>query len=192
MQAWCRVTPGGGNPRESATENRPPMRAWVRVKRWGKSPPRGWQQARQGKPHQEQCRIGIARGAIRRAACAPADPGWQLDPVSNGGTRGMVIHGAARPPDRTRLTGHPRKLTGTRAARPAFGHATRRLLTRRLLQQQQRFLPVCRAAAGKALGVSGNSCYLGRSFMARFSEEDGPCYGTLTISALPLRSRLNS
>ena len=33
----------------------------VRVKRWGKSPPRGWQQARHGKPHQEQRRIGIAR-----------------------------------------------------------------------------------------------------------------------------------
>ncbi len=38
----CRITSGGGDPRESATENRPP--AWLartaRVKRWGKSPPR--------------------------------------------------------------------------------------------------------------------------------------------------------
>ena len=63
----CRVTPGGGNPRESATENRPPCNprlriARVRVKRWGKSPPRDWQQDRHGKPHREQCRIGIARG----------------------------------------------------------------------------------------------------------------------------------
>lgn len=64
---WCRVTPGWGNPRESATENRPPLRpyginATVRVKRWSKSPPRDWQQDRHGKPHQEQCQIGTARG----------------------------------------------------------------------------------------------------------------------------------
>ena len=44
MKKGCRVTPGGGNPRESATENRPPRlqlaAGGVRVKRWGKSPPR--------------------------------------------------------------------------------------------------------------------------------------------------------
>lgn len=68
MRQWCRVTPGGGDPRESATENRPPIPGWVRVKRWGKSPPGGWQQRPHGKPHQEQCRIGIARGFARRAA----------------------------------------------------------------------------------------------------------------------------
>ncbi len=35
------VTPTGGNPRERATENRPPVVTMppVRVKRWGKSPP---------------------------------------------------------------------------------------------------------------------------------------------------------
>jgi len=38
----CRVTPGGGNPRESATENSLLRPAGVRVKRWGKSPPRDW------------------------------------------------------------------------------------------------------------------------------------------------------
>ena len=68
MRQRCRVTPGGGNPRESATENRPPLSAAARVKRWGKSPPGGWQQTPHGKPHREQCRIGTARGAIRRAA----------------------------------------------------------------------------------------------------------------------------
>ncbi len=57
----CRVTPGRGNPRDSATENRPPLSAKVRVKRWGKSPPRPWQQGRHGKPHREQCQIGTAR-----------------------------------------------------------------------------------------------------------------------------------
>ena len=68
----CRVTPGRGNPTESATENKPPSRRtfWpcsptVRVKRWGKSPPGGWQQPPHGKPHREQCRIGTLRGFDR-------------------------------------------------------------------------------------------------------------------------------
>lgn len=34
----------------------------VRVKGWGKSPPRDWQQERHGKPHREQDRIGTVRG----------------------------------------------------------------------------------------------------------------------------------
>ncbi|SDW73122.1 hypothetical protein SAMN04488238_103206 [Roseicitreum antarcticum] len=46
MKEGCRVTPGRGNPRESATENRRPHRpgnrSGVTVKRWGKSPPRAW------------------------------------------------------------------------------------------------------------------------------------------------------
>ena len=63
--------PGGGNLRESATEN---SLLWcqgfthggsrVMVKRWGKSPPRTWQQGRYGKPHPEQCRIGASRGLV--------------------------------------------------------------------------------------------------------------------------------
>lgn len=69
------------------------------VKRWGKSPPRDWQQDRHGKPHPEQCRIGASRGAgpgpwsgIPPQGCfSPRGPGWQLDPVGNGGARGMVI-----------------------------------------------------------------------------------------------------
>ena len=40
----CRLTAGGGDPRESATESKPPGKAFarrrVRVKGWGKSPPR--------------------------------------------------------------------------------------------------------------------------------------------------------
>ena len=63
----CRVMPGRGNPTESATENKPPVTPQlaldcrqVRVKRWGKSPPRGWQQRRHGKPHLEQRQIGTA------------------------------------------------------------------------------------------------------------------------------------
>jgi len=66
MKQRCRVMPGRGNPRESATENRPPARSLaiyrVRVKRWGKSPPRDGQPDRHGKPHREQCQIGASRG----------------------------------------------------------------------------------------------------------------------------------
>ncbi len=58
----CRVIPGRGNPRESATENRPPGHCGLaRVKRWGKSPPQDGQPDWHGKPHPEQCRIGTSR-----------------------------------------------------------------------------------------------------------------------------------
>jgi hypothetical protein len=60
----CRVMPGGGDPRESATESKPPDRSGqVRVKGCGKSAPRAWQQERHGKPHREQDQIGTARPA---------------------------------------------------------------------------------------------------------------------------------
>ena len=57
----CRVIPGRGNPTDSATENRLLRSAGEKVKRWGKSPPPGWQQTGHGKPHREQCQIGTAR-----------------------------------------------------------------------------------------------------------------------------------
>jgi hypothetical protein len=59
----CRITSGGGDPRESATESRPPSSSEVRVKGWGKSPPRTWRHGRHGKPHREQDRIGMTRTA---------------------------------------------------------------------------------------------------------------------------------
>ncbi len=68
LRQRCRVTPGRGNPTESATENRPPFEVraadlrGVRVKRWGKSPPQRRQRLWHGKPHREQCRIGPPRG----------------------------------------------------------------------------------------------------------------------------------
>src|SRR5690606_24557681 len=42
--AGCQVTPGGREPTESATENKPPKHREMpaRVKRCGKSAPRGW------------------------------------------------------------------------------------------------------------------------------------------------------
>jgi hypothetical protein len=88
----CRVTPGGGNPRESATENEtagPPGQA--RVKRWGKSPPRTGQPGRQGKPHREQCRIGTSRRETGRAASARKS--------------GLAAPGRGRP--RSQRNGHP-------------------------------------------------------------------------------------
>ena len=108
MKQGCRVTPGGGNPRESATEKSLPWVSMVRVKRWGKSPPRTGQPGRHGKPHPEQCRIGASRGKVRRPGATPPEtsardasaqerPGWQLDPASNSGARGMVIQGGKPP-----------------------------------------------------------------------------------------------
>ena len=64
LKQRCRVTPGRGNPTESATEMKPPCSGMVRMKRWGKSPPRPWQQGRHGKPHREQCQIGPPRGPV--------------------------------------------------------------------------------------------------------------------------------
>lgn len=67
------------------------------VKRWGKSPPRDWQQDRHGKPHPEQCQIGASRGGrsrkgYRPQGCQrPRGPGWQLDRRGDTVGRGMVI-----------------------------------------------------------------------------------------------------
>ena len=117
----CRVTPGGGNPRESATENSLLRPAGVRVKRWGKSPPRDWQQDRHGKPHREQCRIGIARGGrfgrelrdTARRPPWPRDPGWQLDACRQRHAK-RNGHPAPQGVDRIRLTGPPRIIEACR------------------------------------------------------------------------------
>ena len=55
-----RGQPQGKRHREETAFCGPPQA--VMVKRWGKSPPRDWQQDRHGKPHPEQCRIGASRG----------------------------------------------------------------------------------------------------------------------------------
>ena len=97
MRQGCRVTPGWGNPRESATENRPPCICMVRVKRWGKSPPRDGQPDRHGKPHPEQCRIGISRGH---------DPDNRISPQGRLSPRSGL---AARPclQRQGQMNGHP-------------------------------------------------------------------------------------
>ena len=61
----CRVIPGGGDPRESATESKPPVKndlvlRLARVKGCGKSAPRFRQRRWQGKPHREQDQIEVA------------------------------------------------------------------------------------------------------------------------------------
>lgn len=53
MRCW--ITSSRGDPRESATENIPPI--LVRVKRCGKSTPRFQRWKRHGKPHLEQDQI---------------------------------------------------------------------------------------------------------------------------------------
>jgi hypothetical protein len=110
-RAVRRVTPGRGNPTESGTENIPPdfalrvasgrpsglpavarrspqgsgERRRVRVKRCGKSAPRGRQRTWQAKPRTEQDQIG------RRSRTArPKPPGRLLEAVSNAGPRGMI------------------------------------------------------------------------------------------------------
>jgi hypothetical protein len=94
----CRVTPGGGDPRDSATERTPPLprhagRA-ARVKRCGKSAPRRRQRRRQGKPHREQDQVGAA-GAANRSAASGGPPrrrsGRSHEALGDGRPRGMAI-----------------------------------------------------------------------------------------------------
>jgi hypothetical protein len=95
--------PDGQRHREQTAPGAP----GVRVKRWGKSPPRDGQPDRHGKPHREQCRIGAPRGRVRRAASTQG-PG--LAARSRRRRRDQRNgHPGVRAPDRIRLTGHPRK-----------------------------------------------------------------------------------
>ena len=105
----CRITSGGGDPRESATENKPPpgLAPAARVKRCGKSAPRAWRHERHGKPHREQDRIGAMRGSRTLDPSLDHRPGWLLEAAGDGRPRGMAItrRGVPAAPYRTRLTG---------------------------------------------------------------------------------------
>src|ERR1700760_4511414 len=114
----CRITSGGGDPRDSATENEPPalrrkLRRRVRVKRCGKSAPRVRQRKRHGKPHREQNRIGTATRAVRESEntagqCQARRPGRLLEAMCKHGPRGMAVTYHLRKqavPYKTRLTG---------------------------------------------------------------------------------------
>ena len=94
-----RVTPAGGDPRDSATESKPPLRFGVeaRVKGWGKSPPRTGQPGRHGKPRLEQDRIGMSRGFRAAGRRWPRRPGRSREPLGNGRSRGMIVASTGRP-----------------------------------------------------------------------------------------------
>jgi hypothetical protein len=85
QRAGCRITPGGGNPKESATEIKPPPLLAVRVKRRGKSSPVPMVTWESGKPHPEQDQIGK-----RLRMARPMLPGWLLEIASNCSPRGMI------------------------------------------------------------------------------------------------------
>src|SRR5262249_6952485 len=87
-----------GEPRDSATESKPPIpvRREVRGKGGGKSARRSWNQGRHGKPRLEQDRIGtgaepILREKFGRRAIA-LRPGWLREAIREGRPRGMVAY----------------------------------------------------------------------------------------------------
>ncbi len=117
IRATRLVTPGGcarkGAATESATENRPPVRnaplrriegkpceppqsavRMARVKRWGKSPPPGWQRSGHGKPRVEQGQIGGEGwpGPMQRFRKKPLrrPSGRLLESRSDSGPRRMI------------------------------------------------------------------------------------------------------
>ena len=103
----CRVTPGGGDPRESATEthrlpaSRKAGRA-ARVKWCGKSAPRRRQRRRQGKPHREQDQVGMAG---RKAGGVSAPPSGSVARGARQRASQRNGHPSSRDGDRTRLIG---------------------------------------------------------------------------------------
>ena len=94
----CRLTAGGGDLRDSATENKPPVQdrsrasrpvPRVRAKRCGKSAPRAWQQGRHGKPHREQDRIGAA-ATVKGLAARDESQGYSRPAARVGRERRVV------------------------------------------------------------------------------------------------------
>ena len=115
-----RGQPQGKRHREESAPVPRPYRgeAGVRVKRWGKSPPRTGQPGRHGKPHPEQCRIGASRGKVRvhSAMRCRRPPQGRLSPEARVGSLTPPATAVAEewsskggnPRNRIRLTGHPR------------------------------------------------------------------------------------
>src|SRR5271165_6195346 len=106
-----RITSGGGDPRETATESKPPRcgrKAFgARVKGCGKSAPRRRQRRRHGKPRREQNRIGATRGFARGAfSVGPvARVGCLRRPATGVPEEWPSRRGDEPRPYRTRLTG---------------------------------------------------------------------------------------
>ncbi len=119
-----------GSLRESATESRPPPACpGVRMKGWGKSPPRPQQCGRHGKPHREQDQEGVARRFLRQ-------------PVSRPATRvGRAKRSARTVPDEW----PSRRVLGPGATEPG-------------LQAGWRFLFRIRPRASRIAGAAGAAC----------------------------------
>ncbi len=156
MERRCRITSGGGDPRDSATESRPPRiglgRSAVRVKGCGKSAPRTRQRGRHGKPHREQNRIGATRRTSRsaRPSLQARRPGWLLEAVGNDRPRGMAATSGDREvpgPYRTRLIGRliPSPFPRRRAPRPVFATPSIRAGSRRCRRRRVPITPALHA-----------------------------------------------
>jgi len=110
MEIRCQLTAGGGDPRESATESKPPDRAshQERVKGCGKSAPVLQQCGTHGKPHREQNLIGMVGRMLRHCRQAgfraTIRVGCRRRPAT--GVPDEWPSSAVRRMDRTRLTGH--------------------------------------------------------------------------------------
>ena len=141
METRCRITSGGGDPRESATETKPPRATGARVKRCGKSAPRTRQRGRHGKPHQEQDRIGATRVLASKARFQPCRPGWLLEAAGNGRPRGM-----AAAPGTSRALQNPAyrpadALVSAAAARVSYRSLTLRLSDARVRRGKPAAIP---------------------------------------------------
>ncbi len=106
-RAGWSVTPTRGDPRESATEKRPPVLALARVKRWGKSPPApGVTRAARQTPPGARSRGGSSEPLRRRLRTArPMPAGRPHEATGNGGPRWMTVARTSVRRHRTRLTG---------------------------------------------------------------------------------------
>ena len=76
------------------------LSAQVRVKRWGKSPPRLWRHRRQGKRRPEQDQIGgrprapVLTGAPGKRLARPRSPGGSQEDRGNSIPREMIAPAA--------------------------------------------------------------------------------------------------
>ena len=103
IKTRCRITSGGGDPRESATENKPLIGfgrskgETVRQERTARTVTDAAGQAPPGaRPNRDG--TGSFPGRCR--------PGRSREAAGDRRPRGMAIHRASPPGDRTRLTGH--------------------------------------------------------------------------------------
>ncbi len=99
MEIRCQLTAGGGDPRESATESKPPDHAshQERVKGCGKSAPVLQQCGTHGKPHREQNLIGMVGRMFRHCRQAVSASPF-----------GLVAGGVRR--RASQMNGHPMRL----------------------------------------------------------------------------------